>query len=89
LPIRLSTTLTKIQSATNTVNGSLLLELYEYMKTNGSSESHMNNTLKTNSSTVPWSGCIILRCNWEKSNNIILGYKNEECGGRDGGIIFF
>ena len=33
----------------NTVNGSLLLELYEYMKTNGSCESHMNNTLKTNS----------------------------------------
>jgi hypothetical protein len=49
LPIRLSTTLIKIQSAPNTINGSLLLELYEYMKTNGSSESHMNNTLKTNS----------------------------------------
>lgn len=49
MPIRLSTTLTKIQSAANTVNGSLLLDLYEYMKTNGSSESHMNNSLKTNS----------------------------------------
>jgi integrase/recombinase XerD len=48
LPIRLSTTLTKIQSAANTVNGSLLLDIYA-MKTNGSSESHMNNTLKTNS----------------------------------------
>ena len=32
MPIRLSTTLTKIQSAANTVNGSLLLELYENMK---------------------------------------------------------
>jgi integrase/recombinase XerD len=49
LPVRLSTTLTKIQSSANTVNGSLLLELYDYMKNNGSSESHMNNTLKTNS----------------------------------------
>lgn len=49
MPVRLSTTLTKIQSVANTANGSLLLELYDYMKKNGSSESHMNNTLKTNS----------------------------------------
>lgn len=49
LPVRLSTTLTKIRSAANTVNGSLLMELYEYFKKNGSSESHMNNSLKTNS----------------------------------------
>lgn len=49
MPVRLSTTLTKIQSVANTVNGSLLLELHDYMKNNGSSESHMNNTLKTNS----------------------------------------
>ena len=49
MPFRLSTTLSKIQSAANTVNGSVLLELYDYIKKNGSSESHMNNTLKTNS----------------------------------------
>jgi DNA modification methylase len=47
LPVRLSTTVDKLQTAANTVNGSLLLELYDYMRGNGSSESHMNNTLKT------------------------------------------
>lgn len=49
MPVRLTTTLTKLQSVANTVNGCLLLELYDYMKKNGSSESHINNTLKTNS----------------------------------------
>jgi DNA modification methylase len=47
LPVRLSTTVDKLLAAANTVNGSLLLELYDYMRGNGSSESHMNNTLKT------------------------------------------
>lgn len=49
MPVRLSTTLSKLSATANTVNGSLLLELYDYMKKNGSSDSHINNTLKTNS----------------------------------------
>jgi hypothetical protein len=44
----LSTTLGKLSAIANTVNGSLLLQLYNYMKSNGSSDSHMNNVLKTN-----------------------------------------
>lgn len=47
MPVKLSTTISKIQSLSNNVNSSLISELYEYMKKNGLSESHINNTLKT------------------------------------------
>ena len=45
---KLSTTISKIQSLSNNFNSSLILELYDYMKSNGSSDSHINNTLYTN-----------------------------------------
>ncbi len=48
MPIKLSTTVSKFSSLQNTENASLLLELYEFMKNNGLSERHINNTLKTN-----------------------------------------
>src|SRR5918993_3490261 len=48
MPVRLSTTVSKISSLPNSTNASLLAEFYQYMKSNGSSESHMNNSLKTN-----------------------------------------
>jgi integrase/recombinase XerD len=48
MPVRLSTTVLKINSLPNSTNASLLTEFYQYMKNNGSSESHMNNSLKTN-----------------------------------------
>jgi hypothetical protein len=46
MPIRLSTTVQKIFSLPNEVNSLLLSEFYEYMKSNGVSESHQNNNLK-------------------------------------------
>ena len=48
MPVKLSTTINKIESLSNSVNSSLISELSEYMKKNGLSESHINNTLKTN-----------------------------------------
>ncbi|HEU4822284.1 MAG TPA: hypothetical protein VFS97_02555 [Nitrososphaeraceae archaeon] len=48
MPVRLSTTVSKINSLPNLTNANLLTEFYQYMKNNGSSESHMNNSLKTN-----------------------------------------
>src|SRR5215207_4544707 len=48
MPVRLSTTVSKISSLPNSTNASLLTEFYDYMKNNGASESHMNNSLKTN-----------------------------------------
>jgi hypothetical protein len=48
MPIRLSTTVSKIASLPNTTNAALMTEFYHYMKTKGASESHTNNSLKTN-----------------------------------------
>ena len=48
MPIRLSTTVSKFPSVPNGKNASLLMELYEFMRDNGLSERHINNTLKTN-----------------------------------------
>ena len=53
MPVRLSTTVSKISSSlTNQTNVSLLMEFHQFMKENGLSESHMNNTLKTNMAFV-------------------------------------
>jgi hypothetical protein len=46
MPTKLSTTVSKIKSIPNTVNGSLIEEFYNYMKDNDSSERHQNNALK-------------------------------------------
>lgn len=47
MPVRLSTTLSKISSVPNNTNVSLLAKLYTFMQTTGASESHCNNTLKS------------------------------------------
>jgi hypothetical protein len=47
MPVRLSTTLSKIPSVPNSVNADLLDGLYHFMKSTGASESHCNNTLKS------------------------------------------
>jgi len=46
--VRLSTTVSKIASLPNTTNAALISEFYQYMKNNGTTESHINNSLKTN-----------------------------------------
>ena len=48
MPVRLSTTVNKIALLPNTTNAALISEFYQYMKNNGASESHTNNSLKTN-----------------------------------------
>ena len=48
MTVKLSTTVSKIESMYNAVNSKLISELYNYMKINGLSDSHINNTLKTN-----------------------------------------
>jgi integrase/recombinase XerD len=48
MPVRLSTTVSKIASLPNPINAALMSEFYQYMKNNGASESHTNNSLKTN-----------------------------------------
>jgi hypothetical protein len=56
MPVRLSTTVLKINSLPNSTNLSLLTEFYQYMKNNGSSENHMNNSLKTNTAFATFLG---------------------------------
>ena len=48
MPVKLSTTITKIESLSNSVNSKLISELCDYMRKNGLSDSHINNTLKAN-----------------------------------------
>lgn len=44
MPVKLSTTVSKIEILSNNINSKLISELYEYMKKNDLSESHINNT---------------------------------------------
>src|SRR5215208_3042175 len=48
MAVRLSTTVSKIASLPNATNAALISEFYQFMKNNGASESHTNNSLKTN-----------------------------------------
>jgi hypothetical protein len=47
LPYKLTTTIKNINSIPNQVNVSLVSEFHQYMISNGSSERHQNNNLKT------------------------------------------
>jgi hypothetical protein len=46
MPLKLSTTIGKIQNIPNTKNIEIINEFLEYMKNNSSSEHHQNNNLK-------------------------------------------
>lgn len=46
MPEKLTTTVKKIMSIPNSLNFTLLSEFFQYMKSNGASESHQNNNLK-------------------------------------------
>jgi hypothetical protein len=50
MPVRLpATTVSKIASSSpNSTNAALISEFYQYMKDNGTPDSHTNNSLKTN-----------------------------------------
>jgi hypothetical protein len=71
LPIKLSTTVSKFSSLSNPKNTSLLTELYEFMKNNGLSERHMNNTLKTNLAFAEFLGAKISLFNIDEKDHII------------------
>jgi hypothetical protein len=46
MPVRLDTTVKKMESIPNAINSSLLTEFYNYLNSNGISESHISNNLK-------------------------------------------
>ncbi len=60
MPVRLpATTVSKIASLPNSTNAALMSEFYQYMKDNGASESHTNNTLKTNMAFAKFLGPVV------------------------------
>jgi hypothetical protein len=46
VPVKLSTTIKKIEHIPNATNRYLLIEFHKYLNSNGVSESHQNNNLK-------------------------------------------
>jgi hypothetical protein len=50
MPLKLSTTIGKIQNTPNIKNIEIITEFLEYMRSNGSSEHHQNNNLKVKNS---------------------------------------
>jgi integrase/recombinase XerD len=46
MPVKLSTTINKISSISDSTNAALIKAFYEFMKNNGASEKHINNNLK-------------------------------------------
>jgi len=46
MPLKLTTTVSKISAVPNPTNAMILEEFYRYMQSNGSSEHHQNNNLK-------------------------------------------
>jgi hypothetical protein len=46
MPVKLSTTIKKIEDIPNVTNQVILTEFHKYLKSNGVSESHQNNNLK-------------------------------------------
>ncbi|HZC21651.1 MAG TPA: hypothetical protein VE223_08405 [Nitrososphaeraceae archaeon] len=46
MPSTLSTTISKMATVPNNTNSTLIDEYYQYIKTNGVSERHQNNSLK-------------------------------------------
>jgi hypothetical protein len=46
MPMKLSTTIEKIQNISNAKNIEIINNFLEYMRNNGSSEHHQNNNLK-------------------------------------------
>lgn len=73
MPVKLSTTVSKIESVSNGVNSRLISELYYYMKRNGLSDSHINNTLKTNMLFTDFLGSEVSFCD-VKSNEQIINF---------------
>jgi hypothetical protein len=46
MPVKLSTTVRKIENIPNITNRALLIDFYKYLNSNKVSESHQNNNLK-------------------------------------------
>ena len=80
MPVRLSTTVSKIASLPNSTNAALMTEFYQYMKNNGASESHTNNSLKTNMAFAQFLGPEATFHDVKRREEIIYS-SNKKCSG--------
>ena len=58
MPVKLTTTVKKIADIPNSTNSTLLSQFYQYMKSNGTSDSHQNNNLKALTSFAHFLGSV-------------------------------
>ena len=73
MPVKLSTTIKKIEDIQNTTNRVLLTEFHKYLKSNGVSESHQNNNLKALTAFAHFLGPSISFLDI-KENNLIISF---------------
>jgi hypothetical protein len=59
MPVKLATTVKKIENIPNAINSSLLSDFYNYLNSNGVSESHISNNLKALTSFANFLGASI------------------------------
>jgi hypothetical protein len=71
MPVKLSTTVRKIDLVPNPQNAALLREFFHYMKSNGSSESHQNNNLKVLTASAAYLGPNLTFLDIKESDPII------------------
>jgi integrase/recombinase XerD len=71
MPVKLSTTVGKIDLIPNPTNAAFLREFFHYMQSNGSSESHQNNNLKVLTAFAASLGSTVTLLDIKESNPII------------------
>ena len=72
MPVKLSTTINKIENIPNITNRALLTEFHKYLNSNGVSESHQNNNLKALTAFAHFLGPIIFID--IKENDLIISF---------------
>ena len=73
MPVKQTTTVKKIAYIPNSTNSTLLSEFYQYMKSNGSSDSHLNNNLKALTSFAHFLGSNVTFYDI-KQNDMIISF---------------
>jgi integrase/recombinase XerD len=73
MPVKLSTTIKKIENIPNITNRALLIEFHKYLNSNGVSESHQNNNLKALTAFAHFLGPSIILSDI-RQNDLIMSF---------------
>ena len=80
MPVKLSTTIKKIENIPNIRNRVLLTEFHKYLNLNGVSESHQNNNLKALTAFAHFLGSSIIFSDI-KQNDLIISFLDSKLKG--------